>query len=59
MARLKIGHCIGVGSIMCFALSFIISAVCTERQADDESTLELPPPVTVEETVRQMDMTFY
>lgn len=37
----------------------MMSAFLRESRAEDEATLELPPPATVEETVGPMDMTFY
>ena len=59
MVRLRIGRGTGVWSITLLALSFMIVGVFTETQAEDEATLELPPPATVEETVSPLDMTFY
>ncbi len=49
----------GVGSLILLALSFMIVGVFTETRAEDEATLELPPPATVEETIGPLDMTWY
>jgi hypothetical protein len=50
MARWKIGRGIKVGSAILLALSFMIVGVFTETRAEDEASIELPPPATVEET---------
>ncbi len=59
MVGWKIGRSTGFWTIIILALSFMIVAVFTEIRAEDEATLEMPPPATVEETIGPMDMTFY
>jgi hypothetical protein len=59
MVRLSIGRVVRVGSIILLAFGFTMVAALTETRAEDEASLELPPPATVEDTVSPMDMTFY
>ena len=59
MVGWKIGRSMGCWTIIILAVSFMIVAVFTEARAEDEATLELPPPATVEETIGPLDMTFY
>ena len=59
MMRWGVGRVVLVESIIILAGILMVLAVFTETRAEDEATLELPPPATVEETVSPMDMTFY
>jgi hypothetical protein len=59
MVRLMVGRGMGVWSIIALALSFLLTGLFTEIRAEDEASLELPPPATVEEIVSPLDMTFY
>ena len=59
MIRGGSGRVVLVESIIILAGILMVLAVFTESRAEDEATLELPPPATVEETVSPMDMSFY
>ena len=59
MIRRGIGHSIVVESIILLALSFMLLVLFTESRAEDEASLELPPPATVEETISPMEMSFF
>ena len=59
MMRWGVGRVVLVESIIILAGILMVLAVFTESRAEDEATLELPPPATVEETVSPMDMSFY
>ena len=59
MMRWRVGRIVLVERFIILAGMLMVLAVFTETRAEDEASLELPPPATVEETVSPLDMTFY
>ena len=59
MVRWGVRRVVLVESIIIIAGILMVLAVFTESRAEDEASLELPPPATVEETVSPMEMSFY
>ena len=59
MIRWGVGRVVLVEGVIILAGILMVLALFTESRAEDEATLELPPPATVEETIGPLDMTFY